>query len=80
MKHLARIGAGSSRVVFVADDQTAIKVAKNKKGLAQNELEIEVSQYDSDGAITAKSLTMMKITCGWKWNLQEKQSRLIFQT
>lgn len=54
MKHLARIGAGSSRVVFVADDQTAIKVAKNKKGLAQNELEIEVSQYDSDGVITAK--------------------------
>jgi hypothetical protein len=40
----AQIGAGSSRVAFIIDYQgrpTVLKVAKNKKGIAQNEVEIQ---------------------------------------
>lgn len=39
-QHLGRhIGNGSSRVVFQIDDEKVLKLAKNKKGLAQNEYE-----------------------------------------
>jgi len=41
---LGKIGTGSSRVVFDADNDTVLKIAKNDKGLAQNELEAEVSR------------------------------------
>ena len=47
---LDKLGAGSSRAVFVADPTTVIKVAKNKKGLEQNRIEAEVSSHNSDGA------------------------------
>jgi hypothetical protein len=40
---LDKLGAGSSRAVFGADNDTVIKVAKNKKGLAQNKVEAELS-------------------------------------
>lgn len=47
---LDKLGAGSSRAVFVADPTTVIKVAKNKKGLEQNRVEAEISSHNSDGA------------------------------
>ncbi len=37
--HLPRIGGGSGRMVYKIDDQTVIKLAKNAKGIAQNEVE-----------------------------------------
>lgn len=40
-----RLGGGSSRVAFVIPDQgreTVLKIAKNKKGMAQNEAEVEI--------------------------------------
>lgn len=37
--HLARIGGGSGRMVYKIDDQTALKLAKNAKGVAQNKAE-----------------------------------------
>ena len=36
---LYKLGAGSSRVVYMIDPSTAIKVAKNEKGVAQNDVE-----------------------------------------
>ncbi len=36
-----QIGNGSSRMVFQIDDETVLKLAKNRKGIAQNEREIE---------------------------------------
>lgn len=39
---LERLGSGSSRIVYLIDDNTVLKLAKNKKGVAQNEREIEV--------------------------------------
>lgn len=41
-QHLGRhIGNGSSRLVFQIDDGKVLKLAKNKKGLAQNEYEYD---------------------------------------
>jgi len=40
---LAHIGSGSSRIVFDVDPNTVLKLARNKKGLAQNTLEAEIS-------------------------------------
>lgn len=37
------IGGGSSRIVFQLDDNTVLKLAKNEKGLAQNEKEYDLS-------------------------------------
>jgi len=39
-EHLTRINSGSSRIVYVIDDEKVLKLAKNVKGLAQNEEEI----------------------------------------
>lgn len=36
---LRKLGSGSSRVVFAVDDEKVLKVAKNQKGLAQNQEE-----------------------------------------
>jgi hypothetical protein len=42
--NLTRIASGSSRIAYKIDDTKVLKLAKNKKGLAQNEAEIEYSQ------------------------------------
>jgi len=39
-QHLERISSGSSRIVYKIDDEKVLKLARNKKGLAQNEAEI----------------------------------------
>jgi hypothetical protein len=41
--HLQRISSGSSRIVYKIDEEKVLKLAKNRKGLAQNEVEIEYS-------------------------------------
>lgn len=38
-------GSGSSRVIFEIDDNRVLKLAKNQKGIAQNEFEEETSRY-----------------------------------
>lgn len=42
--HLRKLGAGSSRIVYEVDNNTVLKFAKNKKGIAQNLVEIELSE------------------------------------
>ena len=50
--HLKRISSGSSRIVYMVDDTKVLKIAKNKKGIAQNEVEINMStDYMWDGII-----------------------------
>jgi hypothetical protein len=46
--HLRKIASGSARTVFAIDDKKALKIAKNKKGLAQNAVEMEayLQQYE----------------------------------
>lgn len=59
-QRLKKIGVGSSRIVFAVDNEKALKIAKNNKGVAQNEYELEsalngynispkVFRYDRDG-------------------------------
>jgi hypothetical protein len=38
-KNLKRLSSGSSRLVYLTDDDTVVKLAKNDKGIAQNEAE-----------------------------------------
>lgn len=42
--NLQRISSGSSRIVYKIDDTKVLKLAKNKKGLSQNETEIMYSE------------------------------------
>jgi hypothetical protein len=44
-KNLQRIGSGSSRAVYKIDEEKVLKLAMNRKGLAQNEHEITMAQY-----------------------------------
>ncbi len=40
-QRLRKIGAGTSRVVFAVDNEKVLKVAKNRKGIAQNQEEMQ---------------------------------------
>lgn len=60
-EHLFRITSGTGREIFKIDNNTVLKLAKNRKGIAQNEVESEewkqewydiiarVYDYDEDG-------------------------------
>ncbi len=52
--HLKRISSGSSRTVFYIDDEKVLKVAKNKKGLAQNIAEADWGIQDMYPDLVAK--------------------------
>ena len=41
-KYLRLIGEGSSRKVYLLDEITVLKLAKNRKGIAQNQVEIDL--------------------------------------
>jgi len=51
---LPRIAAGSSRIVYKIDDEKVLKLAKNKKGIAQNETEIDRGNDSYFSSILAK--------------------------
>jgi GNAT superfamily N-acetyltransferase len=53
-ENLQRISSGSSRIVYKIDDEKVLKLAKNKKGLAQNEVESEFSGYYDISDIVAR--------------------------
>lgn len=42
---LQRLGSGSSRIAYLIDEVTVLKLAKNTKGIDQNEVEIDVSKH-----------------------------------
>lgn len=46
--HLEKIGSGTSRLVYKVDEEKVLKLAKNAKGLSQNEEEVNKSAYDLD--------------------------------
>ena len=54
-KYLQKISAGSARIVYKVDDEKVLKLAKNNKGLAQNEVEIDFSDEPNvDSSLLAK--------------------------
>lgn len=65
-KHLGMtIGNGSSRVVFQVNDQLCLKLAKNQKGVAQNQLEGEAykERYDCMPKVYEKDDNDLWIVC-----------------
>lgn len=42
---LKKLGSGSSRSAYLIDDNTVLKLATNKKGIAQNDVESDVSNH-----------------------------------
>ena len=44
-QNLERIGSGSGRIVYNIDNEKVLKLARNAKGVAQNETEAGVGQY-----------------------------------
>lgn len=55
-EHLKRISSGSSRIVYMIDNEKVLKLAKNEKGVAQCETEIQWGQDRYYGEILAKTL------------------------
>lgn len=53
-ERLKRISSGSSRIVYMVDDTKVLKIARNEKGLAQNEIEASYSNYYDLKEITAE--------------------------
>lgn len=53
--NLKRISSGSSRIVYLVDDTKVLKLAKNKKGLAQNEIEAGYSKYNDLSGVVAQT-------------------------
>lgn len=52
--HLPKLGAGSSRIVYDLGNDKVLKLAKNTKGIAQNEHEYDVSRsYDHLNVVPA---------------------------
>lgn len=54
-ENLKRISSGSSRIVYLIDEEKVLKLAKNKKGIAQNEVEIDISNDFTAPEILAKT-------------------------
>jgi len=51
--NLTRIGSGSGRIVYDIDGEKVLKLAKNTKGIAQNEAESNVGRYpDAQDIVT----------------------------
>jgi hypothetical protein len=56
-EHLGKpIGRGSSRIVYRVDGEKVLKLAKNKKGLLQNEVEIDLGSQSYNEDVLAKVL------------------------
>lgn len=53
-ERLKRISSGSSRIVYMVDDTKVLKIAKNKKGINQNEIEATYSKYNDIKDIIAQ--------------------------
>lgn len=53
-ERLKRISSGSSRIVYMVDDTKVLKIARNQKGLGQNEIEAAHSNYYDLKDITAQ--------------------------
>jgi hypothetical protein len=52
--NLSRISSGSGRIVYKIDDEKVLKLARNAKGIAQNEVEIEYGNYYDISDIVAQ--------------------------
>ena len=80
-QHLTKIGAGSSRIVYKIDDEKVLKLAKNAKGISQNEVEINHSEdyYLFELGIIAKVFDYEQNMLWLEMELAEKASPMKFE-
>lgn len=80
-KHLKRISSGSSRIVYQIDNEKVLKLAKNKKGLAQNEVEYTYSNDPYISDIFAEVLDADKHNFLWiEMELARKVTKPLFKS
>ena len=72
-QYLQRIGSGSGRVVFDIDGQKVLKLAKNAKGIAQNEQEENIGRYDDYSDIITK---IFEASDNNEWLIVEKAKKV----
>jgi hypothetical protein len=77
--YLKRISSGSGRIVYLVDDTKVLKLAKNAKGIAQNEIEIEYSNYHDISDITAKVFASNDNNLWVEMELAKKVTPAIFK-
>ncbi len=79
-ENLKRISSGSARIVYYIDDKKCLKLAKNKKGLAQNEVE---SDYSGDSFIGNIFAEVFDVDDKFLWiemQLAKKVTKPIFKS
>jgi ADP-Ribosyltransferase in polyvalent proteins len=55
-QHLKKISSGSARIVYIIDNEKVLKLAKNEKGVAQCEVEIQWGNDSYFGGILARTI------------------------
>lgn len=70
---LRRLASGSARIIYIIDDKTVLKLAKNEKGLAQNEVEASLGTDRMVGDIVAKVLEADENN---RWIVMEKAKKI----
>ena len=78
-EHLKRISSGSARIVYMIDDTKVLKLAKNQKGLAQNEVEIQWGQDSYFSSILAHTFMYDQNDLWVEMELARKVSKKDFQ-
>ncbi len=78
-ERLKRISSGSSRIVYMVDNTKVLKIAKNQKGLAQNEIEASYSKYHDLKEITAQVFAYDQKDLWIEMELARKVTPQIFQ-
>ena len=71
--HLKRIGSGSARIVYEIDDKHVLKLAKNKKGIAQNYVESDWGLHRMYGNILPE---LIEIDEDNLWLIVEKANKI----
>lgn len=66
-----QIGGGSSRIVFQIDDQWVLKLARNQKGIAQNEEEYRIATDGYGTSLSVKVDQNRSDTDGYAWIVSE---------
>lgn len=70
--HLSKLGQGSSRIAFAVDANTVIKIARNNKGLAQNQTESDATNIGAGEAIAQ----VKEVDDDYFWIEMERASKM----
>ncbi len=71
--NLTRIGGGSGRIVYELNDTKVLKLAKNQKGVAQNNVEFDLGKnYDFKDIITM----VFEFSDDYTWIISEKAKKV----